>query len=93
MPAITTSKIVKKYGKVTAVGGVSLDIREGETFGLLGPNGAGKTAMISMLAATVKPSRGTSAHPHVFERAAVAAFSLAFTYFATKAFECIKQQK
>ena len=39
----------KRYGSLQAVAGVSIEIREGETYGLLGPNGAGKTTTISMV--------------------------------------------
>jgi ABC-type branched-subunit amino acid transport system ATPase component len=37
--------VVKRYGSVTAVNGLDLDVRRGECFGMLGPNGAGKTAV------------------------------------------------
>jgi ABC-2 type transport system ATP-binding protein len=42
-------QLVKHYGPVTAVDGVSLAVKPGEVFGLLGPNGAGKTSIISIL--------------------------------------------
>ncbi len=53
----------KKRQWVTAVEGVSLDIKEGELFGLLGPNGAGKTTLIKLFCCLVIPSSGTV---HVF---------------------------
>ncbi|MCZ7403401.1 MAG: ATP-binding cassette domain-containing protein [Candidatus Methanoperedens sp.] len=53
---IKTESLTKKYGKITAVEGLNLDIEEGEIFGLLGPNGAGKTTLISMLCTILKPT-------------------------------------
>jgi ABC-2 type transport system ATP-binding protein len=50
--------LVKRYGDVTAVDGISLCIRRGEVFGLLGPNGAGKTTTIGMMLGVLKPSEG-----------------------------------
>jgi ABC-2 type transport system ATP-binding protein len=50
MPAIHIERVVKRFGTVQALAGVSLDIAQGEFFGLLGPNGAGKTTLISILA-------------------------------------------
>jgi ABC-2 type transport system ATP-binding protein len=55
---IRISDLSKRFETTEAVGGVSLEIREGETFGLLGPNGAGKTTTLSMLATLVEPSAG-----------------------------------
>ena len=43
--------IVKRFGPVTAVDGVSFDVTRGETYGLLGPNGAGKTTLMRLLSA------------------------------------------
>jgi ABC-2 type transport system ATP-binding protein len=45
--------------KVTAVGGVSFEVRRGEIFGFLGPNGAGKTTTLKMLTGLIAPSSGT----------------------------------
>jgi ABC-2 type transport system ATP-binding protein len=50
--------LIKRYGDVTAVDGISLCIRRGEVFGLLGPNGAGKTTTIGMMLGVLKPSAG-----------------------------------
>jgi ABC-2 type transport system ATP-binding protein len=51
--------LVKRFGDLTAVDGVSFAISEGETFGLLGPNGAGKTTAISMICGLLKPNGGS----------------------------------
>ena len=56
--AVSISGVVKRYGALEALAGVSLDIAEGEFFGLLGPNGAGKTTLISCLAGLVRPTAG-----------------------------------
>ena len=46
---IEVENLVKNYGPIEAVRGVSFDVREGEVFGLLGPNGAGKTTTVEIL--------------------------------------------
>src|SRR5574342_88245 len=51
--------LVKRYGAVTALDGVSLDIVQGEIFALLGPNGAGKTTLIGAVCGLVNPSEGS----------------------------------
>jgi ABC-2 type transport system ATP-binding protein len=48
----------KTFGSISAVDGVSFDIRDGETFGLLGPNGAGKSTTIGMLTGAITPDSG-----------------------------------
>ncbi len=58
--AIRVRGLTKKYGDVTAVGGVDLDVLPGETFGFLGPNGAGKSTTIRMLCTLAKPTSGTA---------------------------------
>ena len=49
VPVLEVVDVRKRFGKTTALDGVSLVVNEGETFGLLGPNGAGKTTLISIL--------------------------------------------
>jgi ABC-2 type transport system ATP-binding protein len=50
--------LVKKYGDLAAVKGISFDIQEDEIFSLLGPNGAGKTTTISVLSTLYAPTSG-----------------------------------
>jgi ABC-2 type transport system ATP-binding protein len=57
--AITIQHLVKRYGSVTAVDELDLDIRRGELFGFLGPNGAGKTTTINILCGLLQPTSGT----------------------------------
>ena len=57
-PLLEAVDVVKRYGRRTALAGVSLAVRPGEVVGLLGPNGAGKTTMLSILATTLRPDGG-----------------------------------
>jgi ABC-2 type transport system ATP-binding protein len=58
-PALRTVGLFKRYGDVTAVNGLDLEVRSGECFGLLGPNGAGKTTTVEILEGLIKPDGGT----------------------------------
>ncbi|WP_448639561.1 ABC transporter ATP-binding protein [Geodermatophilus sp. URMC 63] len=57
-PAVWCSGLRKRYGRRTAVDGVSFAVGRGEVLGLLGPNGAGKTSVIKMLLGLVRPDAG-----------------------------------
>ncbi|TAM78641.1 MAG: ABC transporter ATP-binding protein [Chloroflexota bacterium] len=55
---IRTRALTKKYGELTAVDHLNLEVKPGEVFGLLGPNGAGKTTTILMLLGLSEPTSG-----------------------------------
>jgi ABC-2 type transport system ATP-binding protein len=55
---LQTRNLVKRYGTLTAVKDLSLEIYAGEVFGFLGPNGAGKTTSINMICGLLKPDSG-----------------------------------
>jgi ABC-2 type transport system ATP-binding protein len=57
---IETQNLVKRYGDVTAVDHLSLQVAEGEIYAFLGLNGAGKTTTIRMLLGMIKPTSGTA---------------------------------
>jgi ABC-2 type transport system ATP-binding protein len=59
-PAIEVDELVKTYGEVEAVRGVSFTVAHGEVFGFLGPNGAGKSTTINMLCTLARPTAGTA---------------------------------
>ena len=50
--------LVKKYGEVTAVDGISFDVEEGTLFAFLGPNGAGKSSTINAICTTTEINGG-----------------------------------
>jgi ABC-2 type transport system ATP-binding protein len=56
--ALQTEHLTKRFGSLTAVDDLSLEVRAGEIFGFLGPNGAGKTTSISMMCGLLKPDSG-----------------------------------
>src|SRR5256885_12296042 len=58
MPILEVENLVKNYGDVQAVRGVSFSVEEGEVFGLLGPNGAGKTTTVEILEGLRDPDGG-----------------------------------
>jgi len=59
--AIEVSGLVKRFGDVTALSGIDIEVAAGSVFGLLGPNGAGKTTAVRILATVLEPDAG-SAH-------------------------------
>jgi ABC-2 type transport system ATP-binding protein len=57
-PAILAEGLVRRFGDLEAVRGVSFEVAPGETFGFLGPNGAGKSTTIAMLCTLLRPTAG-----------------------------------
>ena len=57
---VRTEKLTKRFGALTAVDGIDLEVHEGEVFGFLGPNGAGKTTTLRLLCALIAPTSGTA---------------------------------
>ena len=58
-PILEARDLVKRFGDLTAVKGVSFAVEKGESFGLLGPNGAGKTSTLRMISAVSEPTSGS----------------------------------
>jgi ABC-2 type transport system ATP-binding protein len=59
-PAITIDGLKKRFGKVEALRGIDLQVRESTVLGLLGPNGAGKTTAVRILTTLLHPDEGTA---------------------------------
>jgi len=57
-PAVSCRALLKRYGTVTAVNGLDLEVLEGECFGMLGPNGAGKTTTVEIFEGLRVPDGG-----------------------------------
>ena len=58
-PLIEASDLVRQFGGLRAVDGMSISFRRGEMLGLIGPNGAGKTTLFNLLAGSLRPTSGT----------------------------------
>jgi len=57
---VSLQGLTKRFGDLTAVDGLTLDVASGELFGIVGPDGAGKTTTLRMLAGILRPSDGTA---------------------------------
>ena len=57
-PIVQVDGLVKRYGAVTAVDGISFAVKSGEIFGMLGPNGAGKTTTVEIMEGLRRPDDG-----------------------------------
>src|ERR671937_1607828 len=74
---LTLESVTKRFGGLTAVRAVSLEVRAGELLGVIGPNGAGKTTLFSVIAGYYRPEEGrvlfdgrdvTGLPPHAISR-------------------------
>ena len=59
-PAVRVVDLIKRYGPVEAIRGLTFEIRPGEIFGLIGPDGAGKTTTFQILAGVMEATSGTA---------------------------------
>ena len=58
MKVVEAYDLMKRFGRIVAVNGVSFSVGKGEIYGILGPNGAGKTTTIRMTIGVLTPDRG-----------------------------------
>src|SRR5579863_7547369 len=58
-PVLTARAVVRQFGGLNAVDGISLDLVAGEIHAVIGPNGAGKTTLINLLSGELAPSAGS----------------------------------
>jgi ABC-2 type transport system ATP-binding protein len=60
MSALEVTGLAKRYGRTHALGGIDLEVGDGELVGLLGPNGAGKSTLVKIAVGLVRPTGGTA---------------------------------
>ena len=56
---LSISNLTKKFGRLTAVSNLNLEVKRGQVFGMLGPNGSGKTTTLGMLMSVINPTSGS----------------------------------
>jgi ABC-2 type transport system ATP-binding protein len=60
VPAIECDRLTKRFGKLTALDGLTLEVPRGQVFGFLGPNGAGKSTTLRLLLGLIRPTAGSA---------------------------------
>ena len=60
MDAVITNSLSKRFGKTTALDGVSFSVEKGSIFGIIGPDGAGKSTLLRTLSTLSVPDSGTA---------------------------------
>jgi branched-chain amino acid transport system ATP-binding protein len=60
-PLLSVAGLVVRYGAITAVRGVDIEVDEGEAVAIVGPNGAGKSSLLAAIAGVVRPAAGSVA--------------------------------
>ena len=58
-PQLAVQSVTKRFGGVTAVGNVTVNVRRGEVMSVIGPNGAGKTSLLNMISGFYRPTSGS----------------------------------
>ena len=56
---LSITNLTKKFGRLTAVNNLNLEVKRGQVFGMLGPNGSGKTTTLGMLMSVINPTSGS----------------------------------
>ncbi len=59
MNGLTVDEVTKRYGRFTALGGISFTVEQGSCLGVVGPNGAGKSTLFAIIAGQIRPDSGS----------------------------------